>query len=222
MSVYLILNRIVMFSWLLPVPFLIKHRQPAAFRWLVICQLISFSTELLSSLGVYFLKINPNYIINPMYVVSLIWISSFFYNAIGWKSLQFSIVIINVFFLLFGLANILFIQRMSPNYYTMTIENLLILGFCILFYYKMLKELPSIQVQKDPLFLIVSGWFFTFAGQVVLTLVSTYMLSILNDNMEVLWIMFLILNMLGNFIKALGAYFQFKLMKRSTAEPARA
>jgi hypothetical protein len=220
MSLFLILNRIVMFSWLLPVIFLIGHRQPAAFRWLLICQMMSFATEFFS-VGLYYLKITPNYIINPMYVVSLIWISCFFYYAIAWKSLRSRIIIINVFFFLFGLVNILFIQRMSPNYYTMTIENLLILSFCILFYYKMLKDLPSIQVQRDPLFLIVSGWFFMSAGQVVLTLVSTYMLSILNDNMEVLWIMFLILNLLGNLIKAVGAYFQHKAMKASRKEPIR-
>jgi hypothetical protein len=110
---------------------------------------------------------------------------------------------------------------MRPNYYTMTIDSLLILSFCILFYYKTLKESPSIQVQKDPLFLIVSGWFFTHAGQVVLTIVSAYMLSVLNDNMEVLWTMFLALNLLGNFIKAVGAYFQFKLMKTGNAQAIR-
>jgi hypothetical protein len=209
-----------MFTWLMPAIFLARQRQPPAFRWFLICQFISFGMEF-SSLGLYYLKISPNYIINTCNAFSLIWVSYFFYHAIGWKSLKSLFVVINVLFLLFSIPNLLFIQKLSPNYYTMTMQYLLILGFCILFYYKMLKELPSIQVQKDPLFLIVSGWFFTHAGQVVLTLVSTYMLSILKDNMQVLWLMFLFLNFFGNLIKTVGAYFQFKIMKAEKAQPAR-
>jgi hypothetical protein len=85
----------------------------------------------------------------------------------------------------------------------------------------MLRDLPSTQVQRDPLFLIVSGWFFTHAGQLVLTLVSTYLLAILNDTMKVPWIMFLSLSFFGNLIKTLGAYFQFKSMKAVNEKTAR-
>jgi hypothetical protein len=216
----LLISQIVMFTWLLPVLFLIRQRLPPAFRWFVTCQLISFLMEL-SSIGLYYIKISPNYIINPGSAFSLIWISYFFYHAVGWKSLKSSFLVINVLFLLFSISNLLFVQKLSPNYYTMTIENLLIMVFCILFYYKMLKDLPSVQVQRDPLFLIVSGWFITHAGQVVLTLVSTYMLSILKDNMQILWIMFLLLSFLGNVIKTLGAYFQFKIIKGEKTQAAR-
>jgi hypothetical protein len=215
----LLIGQLVTFSWLLPVPFLLRQ-QPQAFRWFVVCQVASFATEFLS-FGLYYLSISPNYTTNLSYVVSLLWISHFFYHAIGWKSIKSSLVIVNVLFFLFAMTNLLFIQKWSPNYYTMTLENLLILGFCILFYYKMLKDLPSTQVQRDPLFLIVSGWFFTHAGQLVLTLVSTYLLAILNDTMNIPWIMFLSLSFFGNLVKTVGAYFQFRNMKAASENTAR-
>jgi hypothetical protein len=203
---------IVTMTWMLPVPFLISSHQIEKFRWLNICYIFSFTAEVISMV-LFHLDIYPNYPSTVYMVFSTIPISCFFYFAIGSEKLKSPLTVFNILFFLFALTNAVFIQKFSPNYYTITAQNISIIVLCIFYYYKMLHDLPVEKPQSDPIFLIVCGWFITYSGKLVLSATGQYLYAILKDNMLVLWIIFNALTIIGNLTVMLGAYRQWTIRK---------
>ena len=199
--------------YLFPVVLLISRPQPAVFKWLVVCNLLSVSSEAVGLILIFVFKTTPNYAMIAYTIISTSVISLFFYHAINSKKLKTAFLILNFAYLGFALLNAFFIQKLGPNSYSLTIQGLIVLMFCIGFYYKLLKDLPTIKVHLDPLFLIVSGWFFTYAGKLVLNLISEYFITVLQDNMVIMWSIFNVLTIIGNIIVSIGAYLQWKTAK---------
>ena len=199
-------------TWILPVPFLVRSRRVNVFKWLIACQGFAFLAECVAMTLLRF-KFNPNYPSTVYVVLSTIPISLFFFYAIGWKNLKSPFIWLNLFYLIFALTNALFIQKLTPNYYSFSAQNIFILLVCILYYYRMLSDLPVAKLHSDPIFLIVCGWFITYAGKLVLSVTGQYLFMILKDNMLVLWIIFNALTIIGNSIIAYGAYRQWQTVR---------
>jgi hypothetical protein len=199
-------------TWILPVPFLVTSFRFQKFQWLIVCYVLAFATEVVS-LGLFYLKLNPNYPSTLYMVFSTIPISYFFYYAIGWKKLKSPLIVFNVFFFLFALIVAIFIQKFSPNYYTITVQNISIILFCIVYYYSLLHDLTVAKPHSDPIFLIVCGWFVTYSGKLVIAATGQYLYAILKDNMLVMWVIFNALTIIGNLIAVFGAYRQWRITK---------
>lgn len=207
-------------TYFIPVVIWIIHvnRQPAVFNWLAICLLFSFLAEA-GAYILYNLGINPNITSNAYTLLSTFTISIFFYHAIQWKSLVKSLIVVNILYLSFAIVNSFLIQKSTPNSYTFTFQSIIIIILSLVFFFKLLKELPTFQVQKDPLFWVVSGFLFSYAGKLVIQSVTHYLIHIANDNLVIVWTMHNILTIVGNMIIMYGVYIQYLRFKQEGTNP---
>jgi hypothetical protein len=203
-----------------PLLLLILLRQPPAFRWLTFYLLFWLLAEI-GGKTLYYFKINPNFSAHTYYILSTLLITAFFYFANQWQSKKKLLVLINVAYILFGLWNLIEGQKNGPNSYTISAQAILILIFSICFFYKMLKELPTLQVQKDPLFIIISALFFSFAGKFILYLVMHYFINELKDNLLLLWTIHNWLTIIANLIITVGCYLQYKSLKEMSLQKSK-
>jgi hypothetical protein len=191
------------------------NRQPSEIRWLTILLYLSFFCDALA----IFLVLNRG---NPNHASSLFWISGlallsgFFYHIIGWSRLKAGLIFINVAYFVFAVANFLVIQKSALNSYTVTIESIIVLTLSILYFYKLLRDLPTQQLQKLPLFWIVAGFFFTYAGKLVVYTVTDYLIRFQDNDLEVIWTFHNFLTVIANLLIGYGAWLNHKKL-RSTS-----
>lgn len=183
-------------------------RQPLELKWLAAFLTLDFISEILARL-LYFIDVRGNNDVISLYLIfSFSLLSYFFYYSIGWRSLKSLLVGLNVVYLLFSVVNYLFVQKHGHNSYTQTLQSLLILLLSIIFFYKLIKELPIQQINKLPLFWIVSGFFFSYSGKLVIYVVSHYLINARGDNMIIAWTFHNFLTIPGNALILVGVLLQ--------------
>ncbi len=141
-------------------------------------------------------------------IVAPIFFTFFFIHVIRWKKLRSIIFAVGYALTFFAVYNSLFLQKRNINSYSATLLSLFILALSIVYFYKLLKELPAIRIQDLPLFWIISSFFFTHAGKLVFNIVSNYMTSVMGDNLMVLWTFHNILTMIGIIALTKGVWLQ--------------
>jgi hypothetical protein len=204
-------------SLLVPLVFILlnSNRQPQAYLWLAYSLIFSLLCDVAGRI-LFALGINPNFSNTVYWLFSVIPITVFFYYAINWKTITGYLMVTNVAYLVFGIVNFLFIQTRTVNSYSNVFHSLIIIVLSILFFYKLLKELPAQQLQRLPLFWIVSAFFFTNAGKLAIYTVTHYLVHFLKDNLIILWSFHNFLTIIGNLLIGYGAWLNHKQL-RSTS-----
>jgi hypothetical protein len=195
--------------------FLDRSRQPIVYKGLAACLLLSFFAEVAAQ-TLHWAGLNPNIAGNMYTLLSTSVISFFFFHAIQWDSFKRPLIFINVIYFAFALLNLFFIQKSGPNSYGDTFQSIIIIVLSISFFFKLLKELPTFQVQKDPLFWVVSGFLFSCAGKLVIQSVTHYLIHVAKDNLIIVWTMHNFLSIIGTLLITYGVYIKLKYGK-STA-----
>ncbi|MBT1706190.1 hypothetical protein [Chryseosolibacter indicus] len=183
--------------------------QTPEYRWLAISLFFSVATEVAGDILLYF-DVIPNYASIPYHLFCVVTFSGFFYHAINWAPLKKPIIIVNVVYILFTSVNYLFIQKIQSASYPQTIRSLVIIVFSITFFYKMLKELPTHQLQRDALFWIVSGVFFSYSGKLAIYSVTNYLITVQGDNMIIIWTFHHLLTIIGNTFIIYGGFLRLR------------
>jgi hypothetical protein len=185
------------------------NRQPLTIKWLAITLLFSFLCDTTGRV-LYYFGVSPNISSNTYILLSTSFISIFFYNAIGWKQLKSPLLIVNLVYLIFGLINLTYIQAITINSYTFIFQSVVIIVLSLIFFYKLLKELPAQQLQRMPLFWIVSGFFFSFSGKLVIYTATQYLVTYIKDNLTLVWSFHNFLSTIANLLIATGAWIKYK------------
>jgi hypothetical protein len=207
-SLVLILIPIV----LVLVPF---KSQPLYFKWLGVGLIFSFSCDVASE--VLFQLRLPSNIGGTAYSIfrPLIY-SFFFYSYIQWKSLKNPLIVFNILFLIFAFINIIFIQKTQINNYTHVTAHLYVLGLTIVYFYKLLKDLPDEKIYTTGLFWVVCGLYFNTSGRLVLQSFTFYLIDVYHDNMIIFALLNLVLIIIGTLIITYGTWLQFKKIRLSS------
>lgn len=188
------------------------NRQPLVYKWLAIALAFGFAIDVVARLLWYvrsLVHINPNSIGHLYQLFGTAFISVFFYHAIQWSTLKRTFIFINILYFIFSLVNLLFLQKSSLHSYSQTLQSIIILFLCIIFYFKLLKELPTQQIQKLPLFWIVSGFFFSYAGKLVIYAITHYMIA-MGDDFVLISIFHVSLTLIAYLIMAVGVWLNYK------------
>jgi hypothetical protein len=195
--------------------FLSFNRQPLFLKWLAVLLLFSFSSDVISVILIL-IGISPNISSNVYWTLSTLFISFFFYESIQWPRLKVPLIVINILYLGFAFINSALVQKISVNSYTQILQALCILLLSILYFYKLLKELPAQQLQKLPLFWIVSGFFFSYSGKLVVYSVTHYLIHFEQDDLVIVWSFHNFLAIIADLLIGYGAWLNHKQL-RSTS-----
>lgn len=196
---------------LLPVVLLLIsfNRQPIEYKWLAIILLLSLCCDLTSEI-LFHLKMNVN-LGGILYgILSPFFFSIFFYCTLKWKPLIKPLIIANIMMLTFSLMNMLYIEKTRGSSFSAIPKSLVILALSIAYYYKLLKELPTKKIQDLPLFWVISAFFLTTAGKLVIYAFREYLINIFNDDLIFLWSLHNFLSVLGNLLIGFGVWLQYK------------
>lgn len=120
---------------------------------------------------------------------------------------------IAVMFTLFAVCNLLFIQQEDNNTYSQAARSVLLVGFCVLFFYRLLEDLPVQHLQRVPMFWFNAAFLIYNAGTLFLFLFAAYFTDVLHNNLLLYWSFHNILNIIQHLIVMVGLWQDLRNIK---------
>lgn len=190
----------------------IFKRQPLVFKWLIGPLAFSLTCDLIGRILLEIIG-DPNPGGNLYTLGQILFYSPFFYYAIGWKQLKKYFITINIGYLIFVICNFMWWQKNAINSYSDSLAVILIISFCLVYYYKLLRELPTEDLFHLPLFWIISAMFVGFSGKLVLYSIIEYLMGHMGDNLLILFIIHNSITIIQNLMYLWGAWLQYRIIK---------
>jgi hypothetical protein len=146
-------------------------------------------------------------------IISICLYSWMYFNLTHKKKPAWYIVSASLF-VCFAIANILFIQKISfANSYTYLFHSFLVIVYCLLYFYTLMQELPSLYVHRLPTFWFSAGLLFYYAGAFFLFSFTSYIVNVLNNNLISYWGFHNLLSILAHLIILVGLYYDLRMLK---------
>jgi hypothetical protein len=185
-------------------------RQPPEIKWLAYILLLSFVCDLLS-ISLYKLFHFPvNFFGSIFTVLHIPVLSCFFYTVLKGRNLKIILIVVNVIYLFLSTSNFFFVQKLSLNTYTTIIEKLFVMTLSIMYFYRLLHDLPAARIYEIGLFWIISAMFITESAKLVLFSFVTYLITAYKDDLIVLWVIHNSMSVLYHLTIAWGVHLNNK------------
>jgi hypothetical protein len=180
------------------------------FKPLCLTLLLSLIADLLSLLLLR-QSINNYFILNLYLIVQfslLIWLFRVQFTR------QFFFDFVHIVFLLFALVNLIFWQGFWVlNSGTNVTACLILIIVCLLYFYKLLKELPTLNIQNLPMFWVSFGVLTYYAGNFFLFLVNNYLDHNNDGPHRHVWILHNLLNVVKNTLFAIALWQSYRRVR---------
>lgn len=145
-------------------------------------------------------------------IVSFIILSRLYYITL--KSVHGRwFVLIAIIFVSFTLINAFFIQKITSNSYSNIFNAMVLLIYCLLYFYVLMRDLPSLYVHHLPMFWFNSALLIFHAGVFFLFAFHSYLINVLKNDMLVYWSFHNILSIVERFIILIGLYYDLKFFQ---------
>lgn len=180
----------------------LKSESIAIFYYVI----IAIFFEILSR-TLYHLKFSNTLPTLHLYTVtefSILWL--FYYRYFKKFYSQKAMKSILIFFVLFAIFNAIFLQKLNTfNTYARGLESIVMIFYCMLAFNKILVELDTRYLIRQPVYWVTSGVLFYFSGNLVVFVLSNYFS---NDNQLLLvaWGIHAILMAILNIFIAIGLW----------------
>ena len=169
----------VSFILLLPVAIAVYRRKYIKNELRAISYYLAFAffSQWVAIISVYFIKNNLPYL--HFYTVVEFGLISWFYKEYLGSFINKNIIYaIVVTFTALAILNVIFVQSAYEyNSYPRGLECLFVVFYAITAYYKTIKSLEIISIEKSPLFWINAGFLFYFAGSLFLFVLGNLILT---------------------------------------------
>src|SRR3989337_194410 len=122
-----------------------------------------------------------NAFINTTYpafsIVSFVLISRVYYISLRSIHVRW-FVLSAVIFIAFALSNLFFIQKLTLNSYTNIFYSAILIIYCLLYFYTLMRDLPSLYVHHLPMFWFNSALLIFHAGAFFLFSFTAYLVNV--------------------------------------------
>jgi hypothetical protein len=166
--------------------------------------LLSFAPILV----IYFLGLRGKLVNIPqnMYLlVQMFTLSLLFAAALG-KKYRNLLLGVGFLYAVFWFINFLFIQKDEFNTYTKAFGSIIFIFYCLLYYYRLLIDLPVQELQRVPMFWYITSNLVYNAGTLFLLLFTTYLVEVLNNDLLIYWSFHNILDIIQDLLIMLGLW----------------
>jgi hypothetical protein len=92
------------------------------------------------------------------------------------------VLIVCILQFLFGACNFIFVQKNDINSYTQTASSIPLLLFCVIYFYRLLIDLPAQHLHKHPMFWICTAILIYNAGTLFLSIFTHYLVEVLAND----------------------------------------
>jgi hypothetical protein len=148
--------------------------------------------------------------------ISPIFYGMFFYHSIGWPHLKKGFIISISAFVLFSFLNFVFIQKSTINSNSSASDGIFIITLCMLYFYRLIKELPDEKIHRTPVFWMVCALLFTASTKMILFSFAHFLIDVYKDNLIILAQINLCINILFVALVTYGAYLQLRILRTGT------
>lgn len=150
---------------------------------------------------------------SPVYtVISLCLYSRIYYILLGKKNAKVFMGL-TIAFVFFALFNLFFIQRTSLNSYSKIFYSAIILVYCLLYFYLLMKDLPSLYVHHLPMFWFNSALLIFHAGTFFFFSFQDYLVNVLKNDLLVYASFHNLWSILMHIIFIIGLSYDLRLVK---------
>ena len=125
-------------------------------------------------------------------------------------------IIIYFGFVFFYIINLSFIQSfLIFNSNSNVVASLILMLLSLLYFYKLLNELPSIHIHQLPMLWISFGVLVYYSGTLFTFLASNYFFQLTDEESVMVWILHNLLNITKNFLFAIGLWQSYRKVRSS-------
>ena len=143
--------------------------------------------------------------LNLYLLVQMFTLSLLFAIALG-KKYKNLLLGAGLLFVVVWFINFLFIQKDELNTYTKAFGSIILIFYCLLYYYRLLIDLPVQQLQRVPMFWYVTSNLVYNAGTLFLLLFTTYLVEVLHNDLLIYWSFHNILDIIQDLLIMLGLW----------------
>lgn len=184
-------------------------------EWKLICLILVLSlvADLLSLALI-------QYRINTYLIVNIYLISQFSLLVLTFRK-QFRnqrvVDVILILFVFFYLVNVTFFQGPKVfNSVSNVVACLILIAFCLFYFYRLLNDLPIVHIQQLPMLWIAFAVLTYYGGNFFLFLVKNYLTYGEAGSHKVMWILHNLLNIIKNILFAVALWQSYRKVKSFT------
>lgn len=178
--------------------------------------LVFLSSFLVNMTALAFHKFGLNEFVNTSYpaflIISFILLSKVYYVSLRTIHARW-FVLSAVIFISFSFVNLFFIQKLALNSYTNIFYSFIVILYCLLYFYTLMRDLPSLYLHHLPMFWFNSALLIFHAGVFFLFAFTSYLVNVLKNDLLVYWSFHNILSIIEHFIVLIGLYYDLKFLK---------
>jgi len=191
-----------------------KHQQ-LYLKWLTVLLCFSFLSDLssavASSLGVGYV----NQMAYPYSILSTPVFCLVFYYMIGSTRLKLPLVMLCGLYTSILIIDLAWLHPGQMPSYSNTMQSLIIIVLAVIYFWVLMRQMPTAHIQQLASFWIASAFFFSYSGKLIIYSVRSYLIEYLGDSMIILWSFHNLLSIIANIMLCYAAWLSLKpVLKR--------
>jgi hypothetical protein len=115
------------------------------------------------------------------------------------------------------LTNLIFFQQQEISSYSKLLSALLVITYAVIYFYRLMIDLPTHEVHKLPMFWFNSGFLIYHAGTIFLFAFTSYLVHVLKDNLLIYYSFHNVLSLVKNVILLVGVLYNIKAGRTAMA-----
>jgi hypothetical protein len=152
------------------------------------------------------LNIGVNYFSDAYRLAEFVLLLMIYYIAFKNPRRLIPFIGLALFYVMFLAYNVVYVQREKINTYTLIVLAAVFIVFAVLYFYKVMKDRPTQELHRLPMFWINVAVLVYFAGNLFLWIIVHYLVTVLKNDLIVYWSFHNVLSMIKNFLYAAAFY----------------
>ncbi|AYB30505.1 hypothetical protein [Chryseolinea soli] len=162
------------------------------------------------SMGVFQLKgMEVNIPTNIEILTSFFSLTALYYVQFQKRYAAFFLTLV-VLFTIFWFVNIFFIQKIYFNSYSASVFSFVIMAYSVIYFYRLMKDLPERHLQHVPMFWISTGLLVQGAAATFLYLFTAYLTKFFFNDVLIYWILHGLMGIVELVLIIIGISIDFK------------
>jgi hypothetical protein len=154
----------------------------------------------------FFLPRYANDLNNQFRLVEFYFLLLIYRNGLNTRSNKFVISLVGISYAIFFSIELLMASQKQLNSYSITLTSLVFIIFSVRYFYVLIRDLPTTQIQRLPMFWVNTAVLTYFAGGLFVFAMRNYLISTLNDNQTIYWSFHNFLNIVKNLLFAVALW----------------
>jgi len=177
--------------------------------------------NLLSDLAWYFLPLKGKDVNIPGHIANILIfiIFCFLYNVALNNRYRKLITWIGITFCLAAISNHLFLQKKDINSYNQIASAIIFICFSIVYFYRLLIDLPAQQLHRLPMFWFCTSILIFNAGTLFLSVFTTYLVEVLHNDFLFYGTFQIIMYIIQHLVVMIGLWQDLRNIKSPSSSP---